>query len=78
MDVLFFQRTFCLSYGRFMWLPTPSDKAVKEFQALVLAHSGLVLEHHQAKASATRLLHLHFIKSYENSSLCKKVDRERR
>jgi hypothetical protein len=47
-----------------MWLPTPSDEAVERFRELYLKETGEELDPPQARESATRFLHLHFITAY--------------
>ena len=59
-----------------MWLPTPTEQSVKEFQDLVRLELGIELNYDQARASATRLLHLYFYKTYGCSYLRAQIDRE--
>jgi len=61
-----------------MWLPTPSDEAVNKFKDLVERETGRTLSDGEARQSATRVLHLVFLKTYGSSYLREEVERERR
>lgn len=59
-----------------MWLPTPTDGAVREFQKLFKLELGLDLSLSEARVAATRLLHLHFYKLYGTSYLKEQINRK--
>jgi hypothetical protein len=47
-----------------MWLPTPSENAIKEFAQLFFEYTGEHLTESQAKDLATRVIQIYYLKEF--------------
>lgn len=50
-----------------MYLPTPTEKSVLDFQKLLKENYGLDVTLHKAKDAATRFLRIHYLLNYAYS-----------
>ncbi len=59
-----------------MWLPTPSQNAVLEFQALAKREFSIELDLGSARRVATQILQIHYLLAYAYRDIRPKVDGE--
>lgn len=59
-----------------MWLPTPTDRAVAEFQTWLLSAYGIECDSLEARRAATSLMHIFTYFAYEHRHLRPEVNGE--